>query len=118
MVSVTSDVTASASYQAAPPKPARFDPTQASNSFAALVDANTPSDTPGPAPVPAPRPSDPATIVLRRPPITPRPGNPTATDQGPVRNPTDQTADAGQPADANRRHRRSTRQGQDGWFRA
>jgi flagellar hook-length control protein FliK len=42
-----SDVTASTSYQAAPPKPARFDPSQGFDSFGSLVDS---SIRPEPAP--------------------------------------------------------------------
>jgi len=51
--SVTSDVAASAPYSSAPAKPAGRDPSQASDSFAALVDSNTapdPSSTPAPTP--------------------------------------------------------------------
>jgi flagellar hook-length control protein FliK len=59
VLSVTSDVTASATYQNAPPKPALPDP---SRSFAALVDDKLPADsqsllppTPEPAAAPPPR---------------------------------------------------------------
>src|ERR1700676_2482437 len=39
--SVTSELAASVSFQAAPPKPARNDPAQSNDSFGALVDSNT-----------------------------------------------------------------------------
>ena len=44
MLSVTSDVTASATYQNAPPKPALPDPSQLASSFATLVDENLPAE--------------------------------------------------------------------------
>jgi len=62
VVSVTSDVTPSATYQNAPPKPALPDPSQLTSSFAAIVDSNLPADpqsstppTPEPAAPPPPR---------------------------------------------------------------
>src|SRR5450631_1761705 len=45
VVSVTSEVAASVSFQTAPPKAARPDPSQAGDSFAALLDSGTPTDT-------------------------------------------------------------------------
>src|ERR1700747_1486792 len=45
VVSVTSDVTASASYQNAPPKAALPDTSQLASNFASLVDNNLPSDS-------------------------------------------------------------------------
>jgi flagellar hook-length control protein FliK len=54
VLSVTSDVTVSATYQNAPPKPALPDPSQLTSSFAAMVDSNLPA-----APQNSP-PSDPA----------------------------------------------------------
>jgi hypothetical protein len=53
VVRVMSDVTASTSYQAAPPKPARFDPTQGFDSFGSLVDSNLPPSPPPSAPAQA-----------------------------------------------------------------
>src|ERR1700761_6572016 len=44
VVSVTSDVTASASYQNAPPKAALPDASQLASSFASMVDNGQPSD--------------------------------------------------------------------------
>jgi len=59
VLSVTSDVTASATYQNALPKPALPDPSQLTSSFAAMVDSNLPADPqsspPDPAPPPPPR---------------------------------------------------------------
>ena len=60
MLSVTSDVSASATYQNAPPKPALPDPAQLASSFSDLVDSNLPADPastlpPAPEPPPAPR---------------------------------------------------------------
>ena len=53
MLSVTPDLTASASYQAAPQKPALPDPSPATNSFAALVNSTSHvSSTSVPAPEP------------------------------------------------------------------
>jgi len=40
VLSVTSDVSASATYQNAPPKPALPDPAQLASSFSDLVDSN------------------------------------------------------------------------------
>src|SRR5262249_40024991 len=54
VVSVTSDVTASANYHAAPPKPALPDPSQLSSSFAAMVDSNLPNDPPSHQPAAPP----------------------------------------------------------------
>ena len=54
MVSVTSEVTASASYQSTPPKPALPDPTQLSSSFASMVDNSLPPSDPTAALPPAP----------------------------------------------------------------
>jgi flagellar hook-length control protein FliK len=48
VVRVSSDVTVSTSYQAAPPTPARFEPSQASDSFSSLLDSNIPPDPPAP----------------------------------------------------------------------
>ena len=47
MVSVTSEVAASVSFQIAPPKAARPDPLQASERFGALVDGGSSSSTSG-----------------------------------------------------------------------
>jgi flagellar hook-length control protein FliK len=47
VVSVTSEAAASAFFQIAPAKPAKPDPSQANESFAALVDSNTPVENPG-----------------------------------------------------------------------
>ena len=47
MVSVTSEAAASAFFQIAPAKPAKPDPSQGNESFAALVDNNTPVENPG-----------------------------------------------------------------------
>ena len=58
MVSVTSDVSASAAYQSAPPKPALPDPSQLTSSFAAMVDSNLPADPSSTLP-PAPEPAAP-----------------------------------------------------------
>ena len=58
MVSVTSDVSASATYQNAPPKPALPDPSQLTANFAAMVDSNLPAD-PSSALPPAPEPAAP-----------------------------------------------------------
>ena len=61
MFSVTSDVTAGATYQAAPPKPALPDPSPTPDSFAALIDGNLPANSasppaaPDPSAPPAPR---------------------------------------------------------------
>jgi flagellar hook-length control protein FliK len=60
--SVTSDVAASASYSSAPAKPVGRDPSQAGDSFAALVDSNIQPDPPSapsqsPEPPPSQRPS-------------------------------------------------------------
>jgi flagellar hook-length control protein FliK len=52
VVRVMSDVTVSTSYQAAPPNPARFEPSQAFDSFGSLLDSNIPPDPPAP---PAPQ---------------------------------------------------------------
>ena len=52
VVRVTSDVTASTPYQAAAPKPARFEPPPAFDSFGSLVDSNIP---PEPSATPAPQ---------------------------------------------------------------
>jgi flagellar hook-length control protein FliK len=53
--SVTSDLAASLSVQTAPQKPARADPSQPNDSFAALVDGNTAANAGGvPAPLPVP----------------------------------------------------------------
>jgi len=57
VVSVTSDVSASATYQGAPPKPALPDPSQLTSSFASLIDSSLPVDpasTLPPTPEPAP----------------------------------------------------------------
>jgi flagellar hook-length control protein FliK len=45
VLSVTSDLAVSASYPIAPPKPALPDPSQATNSFSALVDRNVSDDS-------------------------------------------------------------------------
>ena len=45
MFSVTSEAAASVSFQTAPPKPARPDPSQRNDNFGALVDSNAPPDT-------------------------------------------------------------------------
>jgi flagellar hook-length control protein FliK len=58
VVSVTSDVSASATYQNAPPKPALPDPSQLTANFAAMVDSNLPAD-PSSALPPAPEPAAP-----------------------------------------------------------
>src|SRR3954447_15357457 len=58
VVRVMSDITASTSYQAAPPKPARVEPTQGFDSFGSLVDSNVP---------PEPRPSTSAQAAPQRP---------------------------------------------------
>ena len=55
MVRVPSDVTASTTYQAAPPKSARFDPSHGGDSFGSLVDSNIPPEPAGPAAQPAPQ---------------------------------------------------------------
>jgi flagellar hook-length control protein FliK len=56
--SVTSDVTAGATYQAAPPKPALPDPSPTPDSFAALIDGNPPANSASPpAPDPASTPA-------------------------------------------------------------
>ena len=57
MVRVMSDVAASTSYQAPPPKAARFDPSQGFDSFGSLVDSNLPPE----------RPSAPAQAAPQRP---------------------------------------------------
>jgi len=57
VLSVTPDVTASATYQNAPPKPVLPDPSQLTSSFAAMVDSNLPPDpqsSPPPDPAPPP----------------------------------------------------------------
>jgi flagellar hook-length control protein FliK len=58
VVSVKSDVSASATYQNAPPKPALPDPSQLPSSFAALVDSSLPADPASQLP-PTPEPSAP-----------------------------------------------------------
>src|SRR5512135_2016658 len=91
VVRVMSDVAASTSYQAAPPKPARVDPTRGFDSFGSLVDSNLPPAPPPSAPAQAApqRPSDRATTD--RP--TPRD---TAPDQSTPSNRTDPSGPAGQ----------------------
>jgi flagellar hook-length control protein FliK len=57
VLSVTPDVSASATYQNAPPKPALPDPSQLTSSFAAMVDSNlSPDPQCSPPPDPAPPP--------------------------------------------------------------
>jgi len=94
VVRVMSDVTASTSYQAAPPKPARFDPTQGSDSFGSLVDSNIP---------PEPRPSTPAQAAPQRPSDRAAPDRPaprdTAPDKSASSNRTDPDGRAG-PSDS------------------
>jgi len=96
VVSVTSDVSASVSFQAAPPRPpARFDPSQLSGGFAALVDANTPSETPSPPP-PAPQRSQSTNPVAAD--RAPSPDT-RSVDQAPPSNSADAPANAGPPSD-------------------
>jgi flagellar hook-length control protein FliK len=62
VLSVTPDVTASATYQSAPPKPALPDPSKVTSSFASMIDDSLPADpqtTPPPAPEPATPPPPP-----------------------------------------------------------
>jgi flagellar hook-length control protein FliK len=73
VVSVTSDVTAGASYQPAPSKSARPQPSQSSDDFGALVDSNMPTDPtsaqqPAPEPTAAQRPSNDAPPADKAPP--------------------------------------------------
>ena len=75
MVSVTSDVSASATYQSAPPKPALPDPSQLTSSFAAMVDSNLPADPSSTLP-PAPEPAAPPRSA----------NNSQASDNNPPRN--------------------------------
>ena len=93
VVRVMSDVTASTSYQAAPPKPARVDPSRGFDSFGSLVDSNIP---------PAPPPSAPAQAAPQRSPdraATDRPApRDTASDQSTPSNRTDPSGPAG-PSD-------------------
>ena len=92
VVSVTSDVTVSTSYQAAPPKPARSDSSQGSDSFGALVDSSLP-------PSPPPPPSAPAQAAPQRPSTTDRPPPRDAgPDQSASNNRTDPGGQAG-PSD-------------------
>ena len=95
VVSVMSDVTASTSYQAAPPKTPRFDHTQGFDSFASLVDSNLPPEPRSSAPAqaaPQQRPSDKST--------TDRPApRDTAPDQSAPSNRTDPSERAG-PSDS------------------
>jgi flagellar hook-length control protein FliK len=75
VVSVTSDVSASAPYQSAPPKPALPDPSQLTSSFAAMVDSNLPTDPSSTLP-PAPEPAAPPRSA----------NNSQASDNNPPRN--------------------------------
>jgi flagellar hook-length control protein FliK len=59
VVSVTSEVAASVSFQIAPPKAARPDPLQASERFGALVDGSASSDNSGVTPVAPQQPAPP-----------------------------------------------------------
>jgi flagellar hook-length control protein FliK len=101
VLSVTSDVTAGAPLQAAPPKLTLPDPTQANDSFAALVDSNLPAF---PAIQPAPEPDPPAPPVTQDTPAqAPADTSPTAdtaaSAQAPSNPTTNPSADgASQPA--------------------
>jgi flagellar hook-length control protein FliK len=75
VVSVTSDVSASATYQSAPPKPALPDPSQLTANFAAMVDSNLPADPSSTLP-PVPEPAAPPRSA----------GNSSASDNNTPRN--------------------------------
>ena len=93
MLSVTSDVTASATYQNAPPKPALPDPSQLTSSFAAMVDSNLPADPQSsPPPDPAPPPPRAARDSARQ---DSSRQDPTRTDKTPPRDTA--TSDRSQP---------------------
>ena len=86
MVSVKSDVSASATYPSAPPKPALPDPSQLPSSFAALVDSSQSADpssqlppTPEPLAPPPPRSANDASSTDKAPP----PRDNSANDQSP-----------------------------------
>ena len=86
MVSVKSDVSASATYQNAPPKPALPDPSQLPSSFAALVDSSQSADpssqlppTPEPSAPPSPRSANDSSGPDKAPPPRDNPAN----DQSP-----------------------------------
>ena len=93
MLSVTSDVAASASYANAPPKPVLPDLSQAAANFAALVDSNTPGDIIGALP-PEP-PAQPSANDPSPPPSSPASANPPSNQTPP---PNDQ---AGPPPNSN-----------------
>jgi flagellar hook-length control protein FliK len=102
VVRVSSDVTVSTSYQAAPPNPARFDPSQASDSFGSMLDSNIPPDPPAPPAPPAPqRPPNGSSATADSPaprdaaPDQPAPGN------GPDRGANAQQPDSPAPAASN-----------------
>jgi flagellar hook-length control protein FliK len=109
VVSVTPDVSASASFQAASPRSPRFDPMQQSGNFAALVDANTPSESPSPPP-PAPQRSQ-----STNPPSadhTPSPDT-RSVDRSPPSNSADAPVNSGPSADAGAREPSTTTDGKD-----
>jgi len=91
VVRVMSDVTASTSYQAAPQKPARFDPSQGFDSFGSLVDSSIPPSPPPSAPAQAApqQPSDRATTDRSAP-------RDAAPDRSAPSNRTDPSGQAGQ----------------------
>ena len=81
MLSVTSDVAASASYANAPIKPVLPDPSRVSGAFAALLNTNSPGDIIGALP-PEPPPQQPANDA----PAAPNPAassNPAPANQTP-----------------------------------